>query len=88
MCRRLLAAATSIDCTTDARQLAVLIGRTTPVVPRIEIPPRMPIRAFSVFLASLLAAGDRDRDLDARARAARSRARSRPPRRSSGGGPG
>ena len=51
MCRRLLAAATSIDWTTEARQLAVLIGRTIPVVPRIEIPPSTPIRAFRVFSA-------------------------------------
>ncbi len=63
-CFRLFAAATSIACKTDARQLAVLIGRTTPVVPRIESPPTIPIRAFKRLLRQRLAARDRDRDLD------------------------
>ena len=35
------------------------------MVPRIESPPRMPIRGLKVFRGELRAAGDRDRDPDA-----------------------
>src|SRR5664280_2618287 len=45
------AASTLTACTTLARQDAVENGRTMPVVPRIEIPPRMPSRALVVLRA-------------------------------------
>ena len=51
-------------CRTLARQAAVLQGLTMPVVPRIEMPPRMPRRALSV-LRDLFAA--RHRELDSQA---------------------
>ena len=43
--------APSTACSTLARHDAVENGRTIPVVPRIEIPPRMPSRAFVVLRA-------------------------------------
>ena len=45
------AAMTDTACTTEARHDSVENGRTTPVVPRMLMPPRMPSRALVVFLA-------------------------------------
>ena len=45
------AAITDTACSTLARHDAVENGRTIPVVPRIEIPPRMPSRALVVLRA-------------------------------------
>jgi hypothetical protein len=42
---------TSTACTTLAAHAAVEKGRTMPVVPRMEMPPMMPSRAFVVFSA-------------------------------------
>ena len=39
-------------CSTDARQAAVDRARTMPVVPRMEMPLTMPIRALKVRRAS------------------------------------
>ncbi len=46
-----LAAATCTACTTLARQDAVEYGLTIPQVPRMEMPPMIPRRPLSVFLA-------------------------------------
>ncbi len=45
------AAITSTACSTLARQAAVENGRTTPVVPRMEMPPTMPRRGLVVLRA-------------------------------------
>ena len=45
------AAITDTACSTLARQDAVENGRTIPVVPRMEMPPRMPSRALVVLRA-------------------------------------
>jgi hypothetical protein len=45
------AAITETACTTEARHDSVENGRTTPVVPRMLMPPRMPRRAFVVLRA-------------------------------------
>ena len=45
------AAITDTACTTEARHDSVENGRTTPVVPRMLMPPRMPSRAFVVLRA-------------------------------------
>src|SRR6185437_6865574 len=42
---------TATACSTDARHDAVEKGRTMPVVPRIEMPPRMPSRRLVVLRA-------------------------------------
>ena len=45
------AASTETACSTLARQDAVENGRTMPVVPRMEMPPKMPSRALVVLRA-------------------------------------
>jgi hypothetical protein len=48
------AAITETACTTDARHDSVENGRTTPVVPRMLIPPRMPEPGVGGLLRPLL----------------------------------